>query len=289
MRVLVVGATGMLGEPVARRLRQDGHEVRVLARDPDAVAGRFGNAFEIVAGDVTRVDTLAPALSGCEGLHINLRGHNTVTSYREIEQEGVKNLAQAAAAAGIERISYVSGAGDEAVTASTMLGRIKSEAAAAIRACGVGHTVFKPTHFMESLPKFIWHGRATVIGNQPHRYHYLAAADFARMVSKSFSVPDAANKTLTILGPDAFTMLGALRVYCESCRPDVPVGVMPIWGARMLGILTGNRDLRFAAMLFAGFRKMGESGDPGEANALLGAPVITLPQWCAQQASVDDC
>ena len=31
--ILVVGATGLLGEPVARQLHQDGFKVRVLARD----------------------------------------------------------------------------------------------------------------------------------------------------------------------------------------------------------------------------------------------------------------
>ncbi|MFZ5809520.1 MAG: NmrA family NAD(P)-binding protein [Chloroflexota bacterium] len=34
MRILVIGATGMLGAPVAQALQAAGHSVRVLSRDP---------------------------------------------------------------------------------------------------------------------------------------------------------------------------------------------------------------------------------------------------------------
>lgn len=34
-RILILGGTGLLGEPVARRLQADGFAVRLLARDPD--------------------------------------------------------------------------------------------------------------------------------------------------------------------------------------------------------------------------------------------------------------
>jgi uncharacterized protein YbjT (DUF2867 family) len=51
-RVLVVGATRQLGRPVASRLRDDGHIVRVLARDVRRARASLGAGFEYVDGDV---------------------------------------------------------------------------------------------------------------------------------------------------------------------------------------------------------------------------------------------
>lgn len=62
MKILLLGATGMLGAAVLRRALAAGHQVTVLARD----AGKFGadvKSANIVMGDVRTAD-LAPLLDG---------------------------------------------------------------------------------------------------------------------------------------------------------------------------------------------------------------------------------
>ncbi len=44
--ILVIGATGLLGEPVARRLKQDGYNVRLMIREQMKLASDFMAAFE---------------------------------------------------------------------------------------------------------------------------------------------------------------------------------------------------------------------------------------------------
>ena len=39
--ILILGGTGLLGAPVARRLQADGFPVRLLARDPDKARAIF--------------------------------------------------------------------------------------------------------------------------------------------------------------------------------------------------------------------------------------------------------
>ena len=125
---------------------------------------------------------------------------------------------------------------------------------------------------------------ATIIGSQPHRYHYLAADDYAGMVSRAFSVAEAADRELTVLGPEPFTMREALEVYRAACFPELRISTMPIWLFRLIATVRGDQTMRFVAMLFGAFAQLGESGDPKEANELLGAPQTTLAQWCARQA-----
>jgi nucleoside-diphosphate-sugar epimerase len=45
-RILVIGATGLIGLPVARRLLADGHQVRLLVRDTGRARQRLGEGFE---------------------------------------------------------------------------------------------------------------------------------------------------------------------------------------------------------------------------------------------------
>ena len=125
--------------------------------------------------------------------------------------------------------------------------------------------------------------RASVIGKQPHHLHWLAAGDYANMVSKAFRLPEAANKRFFILGPEAWTMSEALQKYCSLVHPGIEVSSMPIWLLSLIGKVSFNRDLQFIAELMRFFDKVGEGGDPAEANELLGAPTTTLEQWCEAQ------
>ena len=50
--ILVVGGTGMLGEPVARRMRADGYQVRIFTRNVEKARAKFGAEYEVAAGAV---------------------------------------------------------------------------------------------------------------------------------------------------------------------------------------------------------------------------------------------
>lgn len=55
--------------------------------------------------------------------------------------------------------------------------------------------------------------------------------------------------------------------------------VLPFWLAKIVAFLTGNREMKFGVKLVEYYERVGEAGDPSEANRLLGAPKITLKGW----------
>lgn len=284
--ILVVGATGTFGAPVARRLREDGYLVRVLTRNPERARAKLGDAFEYFAGDVTDPASLEDAIDGCFGVHINLRGGPTAEDFARIESRGTATIAELAASKQVPRITYLSGAATFEENAWFPMVRAKLQAEQAIRESGVPYTIFGATHFMESLPMAVRGNRATIVGKQPHPLHWLAASDYARMVSRAFQRPEAANKRLFIYGPDALTMPEAIRKYCSIVHPDIKVSSVPIGLLAAIGRLSLNPELRFVAGLMRFFEKVGEGGDPTEANELLGAPTTTLEQWCKEQRDI---
>lgn len=277
--IVVIGGTGRLGEPVTRRLRADGYVVRVFTRSPEKARAKFGAECEIVVGDVEDQLSLDVALKGCHGVHINLDGGPDP----DLERRGVENITRAAVKAGIQRISYLSGATVSEENCWFVGTHAKFHAEAAIRASGVPYSIFKPTFFMESLPSYVRGKRASVIGNQPHVWHWVAAADYARMVSSAYAASAAANKDFYVYGPQPYTLREALQKYCAIVHPEATVGNLPLWAASMLARLTRQKELEALLPFFRYTEKIGEKGDPTEANTLLGAPTTTLEQWCESQ------
>lgn len=71
-RILLIGATGLLGEPVARGLEDAGFSVRVMSRNISRARAKFSEPFEIVEGDALMRADVEEVLTGCDAVHISI-------------------------------------------------------------------------------------------------------------------------------------------------------------------------------------------------------------------------
>ena len=275
--VLVVGGTGALGAPVVEQLRTDGHHVRLLVRDRGTTPpDRDGVTF--VSGDLEDPDSLRRALDGCLAVHVSIRGGPTAEEFDRVEHRGTARLADLATRAGVHRLTYVSHslAAPDAPAADL---RAKYHAERAIAASAVPYTIFRPTYFMDTLPRQVRGRRAIILGRQPHPLHMLAAIDFARLVSRCLTVTETAGTCLDVHGPEAITIADALRTYCAHRAPDTRVVTMPIALMTVLDRSVLHGQLRATLPLMRALQRHGERGDPRPTNRLLGAPATTLDAW----------
>ena len=275
-RILVIGGTGMLGGFVARQLAEAGFQVRVMVRDLENAKGQFGEGFELFAGDVTDLGSLEEALDGCYGAHISVGG--------PADQISAENVAALAPKLGLKHVTYVSGSTVREENDWFPMTAQKLAAETAVSQCAVPYTIFCPTWPMEQLPRFVINGQATLVGDLQTPWHWFAGEDFGRMVANAYQSKTAVGKRLYVHGPEPLTMKEALERYCATFYPEIEsVMVMPIDFARKTAEASGNMALGFFAELMAYFQKVGEPGDPAQANQLLGAPTTTLDAWIEQQ------
>jgi len=275
-RILVIGATGLLGEPVATQFKKSGNIVRLMVRNIENAAKQFGTDFEFVKGDVFNLESIEKALDDCFGVHLNLAG--------EIEQIGVENVTLAASKQSIQRITYISGTSvtEENIWVPTIKRKFLAEQY--IRNSGINYSIFCPTWFMEVLPKYIRGNRAFVFGKQPNPYHLIAAEDYAKMVAASYGLDEAINKRFILHGPEAVLFHDAVERYCEAFHPEIEsVSTMPYWLATFVSFLKGQKQMKYASDFMAAFEKIGERGDPSDSNRILGAPKIKLDDWINQK------
>lgn len=106
MKVLVTGASGLLGGGVARLLVRQGHQVTTFQRRPSGVQGASD-----VTGSVTDDDAVRRAVAGAEGvIHLAAKVSFTgrAAEFDEVNVEGTRRLITSARAAGVRDLVFVS-------------------------------------------------------------------------------------------------------------------------------------------------------------------------------------
>ncbi len=277
---LVIGGTGMLGKPVAQQLKADRFNVRLLARNPEKAQKLLGDGYEIVKGDVDNPAALRDALKGVDGVHISLKGGPTEADFDRMDHLATRDIANAAKELGVGRVTILSAYAVSEEKADTPESRSKVKGEAALKSSGVPYTIFRASWFMETLPLFVQGKSISLIGNQMHPLHWVAAEDYARMVSKSYQTDETLNKELYIFGSEAYTMGEAMKIYADHA--GVKVAPMSTQMLAVLGALTFNTEWKGMAVLMKHYENWGEDGSPDEANRLLGMPRLTLREWLAR-------
>jgi dihydroflavonol-4-reductase len=113
-RVLITGASGVVGGALLAHLRERGDEVVALARSDEAAAKSAKRGVEVARGDVLDEEALAAALRGCELLY-HVAGVNTLcpddpVALFHTNVRGAETAVRAAARAGVRRVVLTSSA-----------------------------------------------------------------------------------------------------------------------------------------------------------------------------------
>ena len=112
MKVFLTGATGFVGNHVARAYAGQGAELRLLTRKTSNLAGLDGIAAETVVGDLRNPESLRPALEGCDALvHVAADYRLWVPDPKEMyaaNVEGTRGLLKLARELGVAKVVYTS-------------------------------------------------------------------------------------------------------------------------------------------------------------------------------------
>jgi len=221
--LVVLGATGRQGGAAARHLLADGWPVRVLVRDQAKPAARALAAAgaEVVAGDMLEPASLQDAFAGAYGVFSvqTWRGPGGV----DAEKRAGFNVADAAAAAGIDHLVYSSvGGADRAPELAHFASKLEIEQR--IAALGVPATVLRPVFFMDN---FQWQRDAILAGRLVQgaapttRLQMIAVDDIGALAALAFREPARWIGRTTEIAGDELTLVEAAAVFSERIGKPV--------------------------------------------------------------------
>jgi nucleoside-diphosphate-sugar epimerase len=114
MRAFVTGGTGFIGSRVVKRLRDRGDEVVALLRTPSKAADLQAAGAELIEGDLSSDDAIKRGIEGADAVfHIGAVYKVGIPKKErpelwEANVEGTRRILDAAQAAGVKKIVYVS-------------------------------------------------------------------------------------------------------------------------------------------------------------------------------------
>ncbi|MEB7504152.1 NmrA/HSCARG family protein [Arthrobacter koreensis] len=150
--IAVVGATGRQGGAAAVELLVPGARVRALVRDPATAkaAALAERGVELVTGDLTRSDTLAPLFEGVDAAYAMTTMYPNGTDY---ETATGLAIAEAASSAGVPHLVYSSVGGAERNSGVSHF-QSKRRVEERIGELGLNATFLRPVLFMDNFSEF---------------------------------------------------------------------------------------------------------------------------------------
>ncbi len=284
MKILFIGASGMLGKPVARELAGAGFDLTLLARNPEKLQAIFPGT-RTVQGDVLDTASLRNAMEGMDAVYCNLSILPATTEKDpQTEREGIDAILAAAKATGLKRIAYISSLVHRYEGMNEFhwwAFRIKHRALQQIKESGIPYTIFYPSTFMETFPYQMLRGnKIAMLGNSVAPMWFIAAEDFGRQVAQSFRLFNSGNREYSIQGPEPFTFGEANHVFAAHYkkaklgRLKVPAGLM-----KFLGVFSPT--FNYTWHICEALNNYPEKFESEQTWKELGKPGITLAAFAA--------
>ena len=213
MRIVVAGSSGFVGRRLCPALEEAGHSVVAMTRKPDSYRG----AGTPVRADVHDAASLDAALARADAAYYLVHSLDDAEFLRK-DAEAARTFAEAAGRAGLRRIVYLGGLGDDADALSAHL-RSRREVEKLLASGGVPVTTLRAgiivghggiswemtRQLVEHLPAMVT-PRWVRTKTQP-----IAVADVVRYLVGVLDAPVEGSRSYDIGGPDVLQYVEMLR------------------------------------------------------------------------------
>jgi len=250
-QVTVFGGSGFLGQAIVRALAREGYLIRVACRRIELAervktAGDVGQ-ITVMRANLRMPQSVAIAITGSQAV-INAAGiafEHGRQRYQAVHGTGARTIADAARAAGVERLVHVSGIGADSRRSKNRYVRSKVDGEAAVVAGFASATILRPSVVfgpddvlfnrlakIAALPSFVA-PFMPVVGSGRAKVQPVFVGDVAAAAVAVLARPDTARSVFELGGPRVYSYREIAALTLREIGRDkpiigVPAGLMKI-------------------------------------------------------------
>ena len=219
MSLLIIGGTGTLGRQIVLQALTKGYQVRCLVRNFRKANFLKEWGAELVYGDLTKPETIAPCLKGITAIiDASTSRPDDFDSLKTVDWEGKVYLIEAAKAANIERFIFFSAQNVEQFTNIPLM-KLKYRIEQKLKESEIPYTIFRLTGFyqglieqyaipiLENLP--IW------VTNENMYVAYMDTQDISKFCLRSLQLPKTKNQIFSLSGLKGW-LSSEIIILCEQ-------------------------------------------------------------------------
>jgi uncharacterized protein YbjT (DUF2867 family) len=229
--ILVTGASGFVGSHLSAALAGAGHRVRAMTRRP----GTYHGAGDAVAGDVSDPESLRAPLAGVRAAYYLVHSLDS-RDFERRDAAAASAFGMAAADAGVERIIYLGGLGQDNAALSPHL-RSRRDVERLLGEGGVPVTTLRAAVII-GHGGLSWELTRQLVDHLPvmvapkwvkTRTQPIAIPDVVRYVVGVLNAPGAIGRTFEVGGPDILRYVDMMRIVARiQNRRLLPVFGVPL-------------------------------------------------------------
>ncbi len=243
LNILVTGATGAQGRPVAEQLIAAGHRVRILVRDLTKASELVAHGAEVVHGSYDDPAAIALAADGQDAMFLLL-------PFFHPNAQHARNLISAAREAGLRRIVWNATGRIPPVPTGAPGMDIRLTIREALAASGLEWVALQPTVYMENLlgpwtaPELAAADRLAYPIPDTLGLQWISHQDAAAFAVAAFGLVGRPQEAIEICGPETLTGPQTAQAFTDALARPVAFRPMPPreFGEIMDRVMGGGGD-----------------------------------------------
>ena len=294
-RLLIVGATGVLGSAAAKHFIKKGLHVKCFVRNKEKATDLASAGGELVVGDLTNETSIVNA---CKNVDVVIasahgmlgRGKN---KSENVDDAGHKSLVDAAAKANVQHFIYTSINGLAADHPIDFF-RTKYAVEQHLINSGLNYTILRLPAFME------WHahkllgksiidkGKVTILGKGENPTNFIAADDIVQALNIMVGNQANYNKIINLAGPENISRNKVAGIYGRLLNKTPKVSHVPVGALNVLAAIINpfhpgiGRIMKFSAYT----DKTDQTMNVNDSVKQFGLRATTMEEFIKKQVSL---
>ncbi|MEG3657499.1 SDR family oxidoreductase [Arenibacter palladensis] len=228
--ILLAGATGYLGNYIAKELISRNMDTKIIVRKPGKIIDMASKLTGIIQAEVTRPETIRGHFHGVDTVisTVGITRQKDGLTYIDVDYGANMNLLDEAKRAGVKKFIYVSVINGQ-LHRNLKLVEAKEAFVDQLKASGLDYTIIRPNGFFSDMRDFLKmaeKGSVYIFGKGKKKFNPIHGADLAQVCVDAIN---SSKKEIVVGGPDILTHYEVAEMALLASGKPIKIIHLPHW------------------------------------------------------------